>query len=77
MKFIKSFLIAIIFTTLISACELSERGKAAVDKSKGNIQETIGNATNDSSLKNEGKQNKLKSDLRSTKEDVKDIITGK
>ena len=76
MQIIKSLLIAVMLTSVLSACELSERGKSAVEKSKGNAQEAVGDATNDSSLKSEGKQNKLKGDLRSAKEDVKDMITG-
>jgi uncharacterized protein YjbJ (UPF0337 family) len=78
MKNVKYVVLAIFATALLSACDRSsERNKASAEKLKGNVQEVIGNVTNDQELNNEANKNKLKGDLRSTKEDVKDVITGK
>lgn len=78
MKNVKYLLLALFVTVLLSACDgSSERNKAAADKLKGNVQETMGNITNDKELTNEGNINKIKGDLRSTKEDIKDVIKGK
>jgi uncharacterized protein YjbJ (UPF0337 family) len=74
MKNIQSILIMTLLTSSLCACQPSERGHATIEKSKGTVQEHIGNATNDTELKTKGKKNKLKGDLRSTKEDVKDWI---
>jgi len=70
-------LIVSIFSLILIACEKpsNERSKAMTEKLKGNVQETVGNITNDDEVKQEAKKNKLKGDLRSTKEDMKDIFT--
>ena len=70
--------LSILSTFLINACDnhSSERQKAAGEKLKGSTQETVGKLTDDSELKNAGKANRTKGDLRSTKEDIKDVITG-
>lgn len=75
-KLYKIFLLSLLPAFCISACDNSERQKAAKEKINGTVQETMGNLTDDSDKKNEGKANKTKGDLRSTKEDVKDYITG-
>lgn len=60
---------------LVVSCSNPERQKADAEKSIGTVQETVGDMTNNDEMKSEGEKNKLKGDLRNTKEDVKDYIT--
>ena len=79
MKLTNLLFLTIISTTLFTACDTSsnERHKAAGEKLTAVVQKGVGNITNDQELKNASKKNELKSDLRSTKEDIKDVVTGK
>lgn len=74
-KLTKIFLLSIISIFVLSACDSKERNKATEEKIKGSAQETVGNLTDDTKLKQEGQTNRTKGDLRNTKEDVKDILT--
>ena len=72
----KKIALIILAASLIVGCENSERQKATEEKVTGNVQETVGQLTNDKDLSSEGEKNKLKGDLRNTKEDVKDMVKG-
>ncbi|MBA3661976.1 MAG: CsbD family protein [Gammaproteobacteria bacterium] len=73
----KILFLPIVAAFFITACDNNpERQKATGEKVKGTTQAALGNMTNDSELKADGKGNRIKGDLRSTKEDVKDIVTG-
>lgn len=61
---------------LLTACNDSERQKANGEKIKGVTQASVGEVTSDAELINKGNANQTKGDLRSTKEDIKDLITG-
>lgn len=61
----------------VTACSFnSERQKAAAEKIQGNTQEAVGNVTGNKELQAKGKANRTKGNLRSTKEDIKDTVTG-
>lgn len=69
-------LLSLLSTIFITACDNPEREKAAKEKLAGVAQEKLGSLTDNADKQNEGKANKTKSDLRSTKEDIKDYIKG-
>jgi uncharacterized protein YjbJ (UPF0337 family) len=73
---IRFILLSLLSTLAISGCNQSaERNTAASETATGSIQSAAGELTNNDSLKSEGSKNKLNGDLRSAKEDVKDMIT--
>lgn len=72
----KKLALIMLAAALVVGCDNSERQKATEEKVAGNVQETVGQATNDKDLTAEGEKNKLKGDLRDTKEDVKDMVKG-
>lgn len=73
----KKIILALMCAIFVVACNQngSERQKAAGEKLTGSVQETAGNITGNKDLESEGNKNKLKGDLRSTKEDIKDTIS--
>ena len=75
MRKLSTLLATFIIGVLLISCS-SERQKASEEKIKGTAQASVGKLTNDANLEADGKTNKTKSDLRSSKEDIKDIITG-
>lgn len=75
MKKIYILAILALAATVVVACGSEERRKASKEKVTSVVQEAVGNATDDQELKNKSKKNSLKSDLRSTKEDIKDMVT--
>jgi uncharacterized protein YjbJ (UPF0337 family) len=78
MKTILKLIPVLLLSLTLAACnQSSERNKSDMEKVTGATQETVGNAVGDEDLESKGKMNKLKGDLRSTKEDVKDVVTGK
>lgn len=55
----------------------SRKAKNKIDKVTGQAKETIGRATGDARLRNEGVVDQLKADVRSTGERVKDVLRGR
>lgn len=76
MKLVRLLVIAALFSfSTASLASVSEKTDAAVSKTKGSIQESVGDMTNDSDLKAKGKANKLKGNLKNTKENIKDTVS--
>ena len=69
------FLTSLMMVSSSSFAEASERLKATGESVQGNVQETVGEVTNNPDLKAKGKANKTKAKLRNTKEDVKELLT--
>ena len=76
MKMLSKIIFVVLCTAMLSACNSTERQKASQEKMTGSVQEVTGKVTQDKELENEGTKNKLKGNLRNTKEDVVDTVTG-
>lgn len=59
----------------ISFASVSEKAKSTGETIKGNIQETVGKATDNKEMEAEGKKNKLKGTARGAKEKIKDTAS--
>jgi uncharacterized protein YjbJ (UPF0337 family) len=72
----KKIVLVISIALFAAACsQNSERNKSDREQIQGRVQETVGSATDDTEMKNEGKWNTTKGKLRDAKEDVKDAVT--
>jgi len=58
----------------ISFADASEKVKATSEQVSGSVESSAGELVGNEKMKSEGKAKKLKGDLRSTKEDVKDSL---
>ncbi|MEO8401609.1 MAG: CsbD family protein [Gammaproteobacteria bacterium] len=69
-------LLCIVSLPALGLASSSEKAKATSEQVTGSVESTAGTVLGNDKMKSEGKTKKLKGDLRSTKEDIKDKIIG-